>query len=102
MDACIFEQLRAGTCYIAVTSSQLAPLAVVDGSLDLPRIGRSLHRRSREAGRLRRPQSILLIRQVVACHITRNDDGGKTCRQTQPAMIDKIETTSTTRRGPVM
>jgi len=35
--------------------------AVVDGSPDLPRIGRSLHRRSRKAGPVARQQSILLI-----------------------------------------
>ncbi len=35
--------------------------AVVDGSPDLPRIGRSLHRRSRKAGPVPRQQSILLI-----------------------------------------
>jgi hypothetical protein len=35
--------------------------AVVDGSSDLPRIGRSLHRRSRKAGSVPRPQFILLI-----------------------------------------
>src|SRR5271167_3056683 len=35
--------------------------AVVDGSPDLPRIGRSLHRRSTKAGPVPRLQSILLI-----------------------------------------
>jgi hypothetical protein len=35
--------------------------AIVDGSSDLPRTGRPLHRRSRKAGLVPRPESILFI-----------------------------------------
>src|SRR6266849_7849935 len=47
---------------LCAPSSQLAPSEpVANGSPDLPRIGRSLHRRSRKAGPVPRPQFILLI-----------------------------------------
>jgi hypothetical protein len=71
-------QSCAAVCSDVLSCSYLfsaRPLgAIVDGSLDLPRIGRSLHRHSRKAGPVPRPQFILLIEpddgsRVIPCGI---------------------------------
>jgi hypothetical protein len=65
--------------------------AVVDGSLDLPRIGRSLHRRSRKAGLVPRPQFILLIEP--------DDDSRVTYAEYQDTFGFTVLTADTTDHG---